>query len=303
VISQTLRRCAKGLLPPKLGVLVQYAPRPMPSFRKYQTATVPLDFPKISIVTPSYMQAQFIGRTIESVLSQQYPNLEYIIQDGGSTDGTVDLLRSYENKISSWASSPDNGQSEALNLGFSKSTGSIMAYLNSDDLILPGCLACVGSYFNENPSVDVVYGHRIVIDSFDQEIGRWVLPNHDAEVLRWADYIPQETLFWRRKIWDKAGGRIDDTFRFAMDWDLLLRFQDAGANIVRLDRFLGAFRVHAAQKTSSIITAVGHEEMKRLRERIHGKPVSHEDIRRKIEPYLVKATVLYHLRRLHSPDV
>ena len=95
-----------------------------------------------------------------------------------------------------------------------------MAYLNSDDLLLPGALPTVAAYFAQHPEVEVVYGHRVVIDEAGDEIGRWVLPPHDDKALRWADYIPQETLFWRRSIWGKSGGRMDETFRFALDWEL-----------------------------------------------------------------------------------
>lgn len=302
MIAQTIRRCAKGLLPPKLGVLAQYPPRPMPAFSAGRIPVLPSALPRISIVTPSFKQAHFIGRTIESVLAQGYPDLEYTVQDGGSTDGTVELLRSYGDRIGAWVSAADSGQSDALNKAFARTTGSIMAYLNSDDLLLPGCLATVVAYFAAHPEADVVYGHRLVIDEADQEIGRWVMPAHDPEVLRWADYVPQETLFWRRSAWDRAGGRIDASFRFAMDWDLLLRLQESGARIDRIDRYMGAFRVHAAQKTSSIITEVGHQEMDRLRRRVHGRAVTHDEIRRVIGPYLVKATVLHHLRRLQPDD-
>jgi len=302
MIAQTIRRCAKGLLPPKLGVLVQYPPRPLPAFSPRRVPPLPATVPRISIVTPSFKQAHFIGRTLDSMLSQGYPDLECVVQDGGSSDGTVELLRGYDGRIASWESAPDKGQSDALNKGFARTTGAIMAYLNSDDLLLPGSLATVASFFAEHPEVDAVYGHRLIIDEADREIGRWVMPPHDNEVLRWADYVPQETLFWRRAAWDRAGGRIDDSFRFAMDWDLILRLQDSGARIVRIDRFLGAFRVHAAQKTSSIITEVGHQEMDRLRQRVHGRGVTHEEVRRVIGPYLVKATVLHHLRRLQPDD-
>src|SRR5207302_369335 len=144
-----------------------------------------------------------------------------------------------------------------LNVGFEHATGEIMAYLNSDDVLLPGALNYVANYFREHPEVDVVYGHRVVIDEYDQEIGRWVLPGHDDEVLSWADYVPQETLFWRRRIWEDAGGMIDESFRFAIDWDLLIRFRDAGARMARLPRFLGGFRVHPHQKTSKEMADIG----------------------------------------------
>jgi hypothetical protein len=166
-----------------------------------------------------------------------------------------------------------------------------MAWLNSDDLLLPGALAHVAQFFNEHPDVDVVYGHRILIDENDQEVGRWLLPKHDNAVLSWADYVPQETLFWRRRIWDKVGGRVDESFRFAMDWDLLVRFREAGARFHRLPRFLGAFRVHAQQKTSAAISDIGHVEMARIRKRTLGRDTTSVEIRKAILPYLMRQVV------------
>ncbi|HTT08226.1 MAG TPA: glycosyltransferase family 2 protein [Gammaproteobacteria bacterium] len=247
--------------------------------------------PKISLVTPSYKQAGFIERTINSVLDQDYPNLEYFVQDGGSMDGTREILDRYSKRLAGWESCPDRGQSQALNLGFAKTSGEIMAWLNSDDILLPGALAYVAEYFNRHPEVDVVYGHRILIDENDHQIGRWMLPAHDDAVLSWADYVPQETIFWRRRIWDKVGGRIDESFRFAMDWDLLVRFRDAGARFARLPRFLGGFRVHPQQKTSAAISEVGCQEMDRIRQRVWGRVPSRTEVRKAVLPYLVKHVV------------
>lgn len=175
--------------------------------------------------------------------------------------------------VSRFESRRDAGQANALNLGFLQATGEVMGYLNADDLLLPGALHYVASSFARRPEADVVYGHRVLIDESGHEVGRWVLPPHDDEILSWADYIPQETVFWRRRIWERAGGRIDESFQFALDWDLLLRFRSAGATFVRLPRFLAAFRVHPDQKTSQL-TEIGAQEMERLRQRCHGRPVS-----------------------------
>lgn len=225
---------------------------------------------------------------MDSILNQGYPNLEYFVQDGGSDDGTIDVLKQYSDRLSGWESAPDDGQSQAINLGFARTHGEIMAWLNSDDLFLSGALAYVADYFARHPEVDVVYGHRILIDEQDKEIGRWILPRHDDDALAWADFIPQETLFWRRSIWEKAGGQIDESFRFAMDWDLLLRFRGCGARIVRLPCFLGAFRIHDEQKTSAAIHDVGMEEMRRLRARELGRDVTQAEIRRALVPYLLR---------------
>jgi glycosyltransferase involved in cell wall biosynthesis len=286
------------LVQPRIGVLYQYPPRQLdipPRYRKPQIVTAT---PTISIVTPSYNQGHFIALTLDSVLDQRYPELEYILQDGASTDQTLEVLEQYQGSLSHIDSARDDGFAEALNLGFARSAGEIMAYLNSDDLLLPGALQYVANFFSEHPDVDVVYGHRVVIDEYGEEIGRWVLPPHEDEVLSWADYVPQETLFWRRDLWKATGAHIDASFRFAVDWDLLIRFRDAGARMARLPRFLGAFRVHPHQKTSSEMADVGNVEMNRLRERMHGRPVTHQEIHSALRPYLRKHVAYHKLYRL-----
>jgi glycosyltransferase involved in cell wall biosynthesis len=244
--------------------------------------------PLISLVTPSYNQGHFIERTICSVLDQEYPNLEYFIQDGGSTDETVDVLKRYQGQLTGWISEQDDGQSQAINRGFHRTRGEIMGWLNSDDLLLPGSLTRVADFFERHPDVDVVYGDRLLIDENDMEIGRWILPKHDSVVLSWVDYIPQETLFWRRSIWDKVGGTINESFRFAMDWDLIVRFRNKGARIVHIPSLLGAFRVHSSQKTSSMINEVGLREMDSIRLRELGRVPSWSEIRLAIGPYMFR---------------
>ena len=283
-------RHVRAALRPRLGNLNQYPPRELKLPSPYSTSLAVERLPSISIVTPSFNQAHFLGRTIDSVLGQGYSKLEYFVQDGGSTDGTMEVLQHYGDRLTGWLSEKDDGQSHAINLGFARTKGEIMGWLNSDDLLMPGALHRVGEYFAQHPEVDVVYGHRILIDEQDLEIGRWVLPSHDGKVLSWADFVPQETLFWRRTIWEKAGGQIDESFRFAMDWDLLLRLRDVGARMVRLPWFLGAFRIHEAQKTSAQIHEVGMAEMARLRARVLGRDVTWQQTRRALMPYMLKHT-------------
>lgn len=235
--------------------------------------------PRFSIVTPSYNQAVFIEQAIQSVLEQDCP-VDYVIRDGGSIDGTAEILRRLDGKLRNWKSEKDPGQAHAIQDGFLATSGGpddIMAWLNSDDIYVSGALPFVRDYFSSNPDVDVVYGHRILIDERGREIGRWFLPRHDPAVLRLNDFIPQETMFWRRRIWDKVGG-IDTSLRFAMDWDLLLRFQRAGAVIVRLPYFLACFRIHSLQKTSSAIHTVGQLEIESLRARENGGRIEHADL-------------------------
>ena len=282
---------------PKLGRLKHHPPMELSIPGRYYQQPKLVDPPSISIVTPSLNQAQFLGQTIESVLSQGYPSHQYIVQDGGSSDGTAEILQRFEDRIDRCVSALDGGQGNAINLGMAHATGEVLAYLNSDDLLLPGALHYVGDYFDRHPGVDVIYGHRVLIDEDGKEIGRWVLPRHDDRVLSWADFIPQETLFWRRGVWEAAGGQIDESFRFALDWDLVLRMRDAGARIVRVPRFLGAFRVHEEQKSTASMASYGQEEMMRIRSREHSRPVPVDEVSRHIRGYLARHVVLHKLYR------
>jgi GT2 family glycosyltransferase len=281
------------LMRPRLGVLRQHPPVPLMVPTSYFTTDAPSPAPTISIVTPSFGQGHFLERTLYSVVNQNYPALEYFVQDGGSTDETVDVLRRFEGSLGGWVSESDEGQADAINRGFARTSGEIMAYLNSDDLLLPGALAYVARYFSAHPDVDVVYGHRAMIDEHDGHIGSQVLPRHDDEELALLDFVPQETLFWRRSAWDAAGGRVDASLRFAMDWDLLLRLRDSGAKMVRLPRFLGAFRVHEEQKTSTWFDQC-LLECEALRLRVHGRSISHDEAVARAAPYM-RRHVPYHL--------
>ncbi len=264
----------------QIGVLRHYAPRPLKwdeplAERQARPLPAAAALPAIAIVTPSYGQEKFIARTLRSVLDQNYPRLLYAVQDGASKDGSPAIIAAHAARLHHWESVKDSGQADAIRRGFAHlaaalTPDTIMAWLNSDDLLAPGALRFVGEYFAAHPEVDVIYGHRIIIDDDDRDVGRWIMPRHDPATLEWIDYVPQETLFWRKRAWDLAGG-IDPSFQFALDWDLLARFQQAGCRMVRVPYFLGAFRVHAEQKTSQAIHTIGAEEMRRIRTRFHGE--------------------------------
>jgi len=281
-----------ALVNPRLGRLRQHAPKNLRIPARYLRTTIAERPPTITLVTPSYQQGGFLDRTIYSVVNQRYPALEYVVQDGGSSDQTLDVIRRFEPLLTRWASEPDDGQADAINRGFRDTAGDLMAWLNSDDLLLPGSLAFVAQFFLENPDVDVVYGHRVLIDEKDNQVGAWVLPRHDDTVLTLMDFVPQETLFWRRSAWDAVGGCVDTTFRYALDWDLLLRFRDVGARIVRAPRYIGAFRVHDEQKTTAT-HGLGLEECARLSARVHGRDVPAGEIARRLKPYLVRHMLLH----------
>ena len=222
--------------------------------------------PKISVVTPSYNQAPFIGWTVRSVLLQRYPNLEYIVMDGGSSDGTMSVLAPYRDRLAHLSHARDKGQSDAVSRGFARSSGQIMCYLNSDDMLAPGALAFVADFFAHNPDVDVVYSHRCTVDEDNIVRWYWLLPRHNNWFQSRWDLIPQETCFWRRRVFEKCGN-IDASFRFALDYDLFVRFMRAKAKFVRVNRFLGVFREHDAAKTSQWMDTVGAKEISRVRER------------------------------------
>lgn len=259
----------------QIGVLRHHDPKPL-VWDSVPVARLPVDrLPQLALVTPSYGQEKFVERTMLSILDQHYPRLLYAVQDGGSKDASPAIIARHAARLRHWESVRDHGQADAIRRGFAHLTPDLaptdlMAWLNSDDLIGPGVLRYVAEYFATHPDVDVLYGHRIIIDENDGDVGRWIMPRHDPHVLEWIDYVPQETLFWRKRAWDLAGG-IDPSFQFALDWDLLARFQQAGCRMVRVPYCLGAFRVHSEQKTSQAIHTIGADEMKRIRTRFHGE--------------------------------
>ena len=231
-------------------------------------------------VTPSLNQGLYLYSAVRSVLEQGIPSLRYFVADGGSNDDSVAILQNLSSPELAWDSFPDDGQAGAIARGFqqiSESDGdTVMFWLNADDMLLPGALAFVASFFRQHPAVDVLYGHRIIIDQEGWEIGRWILPRHHPAALHWVDYIPQETLFWRKRAWDRVGG-LSQRFHFAMDWDLLLRFQQAGLRIVRVPYFLASFRYHPGQKTFFHVKSRergrrdrGEIEIERIRSRENG---------------------------------
>jgi glycosyltransferase involved in cell wall biosynthesis len=218
--------------------------------------------PKISIVTPSYNQAQYVGWTARSVFLQRYPNLEYVLMDGGSRDDTMKVLEPYADRFAYLVSERDKGQADAIARGFERTTGEIMAYLNSDDMLAPGCLHWVAKFFTDHPDVDAVYSHRVTVDGENKARWYWILPEHDNYYMSRWDMIPQETCFWRRRILDQVGN-VDPSYRFAMDYDLFARIMRDG-KMVRANRFLGVFREHDVSKTSTLLQTVGADEVRRV---------------------------------------
>lgn len=267
---------------PPVFTLRQHEPRPLRIPRAHQFGTSRLKF---GIVTPSLNQSNFIKATIDSVLQQGLPGITYVVQDGGSTDDTGAVAAQYDGQLT-WRSAPDLGQADAINKGFAGIDCDVMAYLNSDDILLPGSLAAVSAFFASHPDIDIVYGHRIMIDTEGMEIGRAVYPPHDSLALQYAGYIPQETMFWRKRVSDKIG-LFDTSLKYAMDWDFMLRAQRAGFRFARIPRFIGCFRIHDEQKTSAL-AGVGKSEMATVRQKALGFVPSQAQVLRAILPFLAQ---------------
>jgi glycosyltransferase involved in cell wall biosynthesis len=281
----------RNYFPIYLGKLYIYEPSKKVNFKSFNKTKLD-EWPIISIVTPSFNSGPYIKKTIESVMNQDYPNLEYYIQDNFSNDGTQQILENLFNTFTVIKIEEDSGQSDAINRGFKNSNGELMSWINADDIYAPGVLMFVASYFKNNPDVDVLYGDRLIIDENDYQIGHWVLPKHNEEIMKWVDFVPQETMFWRRSIWNKIGGSVNPNLRFAMDWDLILRFQKAGAKIVHIPKYFASFRVHKMQKTSNMEMAGGIEEMKLLRKRSLGFIPSDNQINLSIKKYLLRHRII-----------
>lgn len=179
--------------------------------------------PLVSIITPSYNQVAFIEATIQSVLEQDYPNIEYLVIDGGSTDGTLDILRRYEDRLR-WVSEPDQGQADAINKGMRAATGQILGWLNSDDLYVPGAVRTVVDVFTQQPEAMFVYGDAIAIDEQDKNYGIriHVHQTNAEELVQIGDPIVQPASFWRAEVWQTCG-ELDLSLRYTLDYEYWMR--------------------------------------------------------------------------------
>lgn len=204
-------------------------------------------WPRIALVTPVFNAAKYIESALRSVLMQDYPNLDYFIVDGGSTDGTVDVIRKYESQISGWISEPDNGMYDALNKGFARTSGDIMGWISATDMLHIGGLRVVGSVFRDCPEVQWLTGrptrfNEEGITTEVEPVPRWSRYRFLAGANR---YIQQESTFWRHLLWEKAGGGVDATMRMGGDFELWLRFFRY-ARLYPVDALIGGFRMHDA---------------------------------------------------------
>lgn len=209
-----------------------------------------MQYPKISIITPSYNQGHFIEETIISILGQGYPNLEYIVMDGGSTDSTVEILKKYDSQISYWESVKDNGQAHAINKGFAKASGDILMWLNSDDMLLPGTLFYIAQKVKEKGN-GLYFGNCIHFREGERlwaEGSNVFLANREIE-LKSLDYIIQPSSWWTRQVWDEIG-KLDEKINYVFDWEWFIRVSDK-FELFPIKKAISLYRFHDDHKSGT----------------------------------------------------
>ena len=244
------------------------------------------ELPLVSVVTPSFNQGRYLAATILSVLEQDYPRIEYIVIDGGSTDGSQEIIQRNADQLAYWVSEPDRGQTDAINKGFARAKGEVLAWLNSDDVYRPGAVSEAVGYLRDHPEVGMVYGDADYIDEQGQVIGRFPSAQTDYKKLRQGYvHIPQQTSFFRSRLWHMVGP-LDPSFYFAMDYDLWVRI--AAVSPIRYHpRTWAAFRLHGDTKSLAEADRCW-PEMIRVHQRLKGS-------------YFSVITAKYLLRRLLEP--
>ncbi|CAG0947444.1 putative glycosyltransferase [Anaerolineae bacterium] len=241
-----------------------------------------VDLSRITIVTPSFNQAAFLEETIRSVLLQRYPNLEYIVIDGGSTDGSVEIIRKYAPWLTYWISEPDRGQAHAINKGLRVSTGEWMGWLNSDDYLLPNALHRISHFYSMSSKVEIVCGFRREVDQHDNRIGVRVYFKPDRFSLSRVCYIAQEATFWRRSVWQKIG-ELDEILQYALDYDYWQRMLAAQYEFYLLPCFIGVLRKHADAKGSMFATT-RTVELARIYSRYLNTSKNEAELRHEVNP-------------------
>ncbi len=224
-------------------------------------------WPKLTVVTPSYNQAAYLERTILSVLNQHYPNLEYFIMDGGSTDNSVEIIKKYEPYLAGWVSEKDRGQTDAINKGFRRATGEFVAFQNSDDIFAPGALMRVADAWRQHPNTDVFFGDMYIIDEQDVITEELRVPPFCVECQVYEGMqVFNQALFIRRDQLAQFGW-LDETLRFAIDYEVITRLSvQPGVRFRHIDGFWGGFRLQPDAKTS-LISDVGRAEHYQIRDK------------------------------------
>ncbi len=207
-----------------------------------------LDLPLVSIVTPSFNQGKYLEETILSVLRQDYPNIEYIVIDGRSTDNSVQIIRKYQDRLAYWVSEPDRGQTHAVIKGFQRANGTLMGWLCSDDVLEPSMVSISVDYHLRFPQVGVTYGDRVRIDTKGNIWSLQRYPSFRSWFIRWGFSIPQETTLLKRNVYENVGG-LNESLHMVMDFDLWCKISRV-AEIYHIPAFLGRFRSHSSNKST-----------------------------------------------------
>jgi len=216
----------------------------------------------VSIITPSYNQANYLEQTLRSVLEQDYARVEYIVIDGTSTDGSVEIIEKYENRLAYWVSEKDSGQAEAINKGLTHANGGIVAWLNSDDYYLPGAISAAVKAFEENPDAVMVYGDMLAVDENGQTINTLKYKQLSLEDLLCFQIIGQPSVFFRRDVYEKVGG-LDTSFHFLLDHHFWIRIAQQG-KILHVPQTWAAARYHAEAKNRAKASEFGREAFRIL---------------------------------------
>lgn len=259
MVTQNNATCSQATLP-RTANFGRTWTKEIPSLPEKMPSGIP--WPRVSVVTPSFNQGQFLEETIRSVLWQGYPNLEYIVIDGGSIDESVEVIKKYESRIGYWVSEPDQGQASAINKGWAMVQGELITWLNADDVLLPGQLAWSVMHLVENPTSDLVFGNVTHIDSDSNKIGERFGREFSLEYVltNWHNIVPQPGFLMRRSVINRIG-LLDETLHFAMDFDYWLRLALHGGILHYSGEFLAGARMHQATKTSQIKNIAAEEQI------------------------------------------
>ncbi len=210
------------------------------------------NLPKISIITPSYNQGEYLEETILSVLNQNYPDLEYIIIDGGSTDNSVDIIKKYQDQLAYWVSEPDNGQTHAINKGFRKASGDLVAWMNSDDFYYPGAFQYIANSYNKTKGAyDIYFGDKVNVDNEGRVIKKFIYPPFCNWGIKYTTNmnISNQSAFWKRDLLNRVD-YLDEKIQFTMDYDFFLKLALAGARFKKINEFIGVLRMYDNNKSS-----------------------------------------------------